>query len=79
MITPEQCRAARALVQLSQKQLAEESCVSLRSIQGFEANERTLQSLAVSSIERVFIARGVSLVEDSDRVGVCIERGRLPK
>ncbi|WP_409567196.1 helix-turn-helix domain-containing protein [Methylobacterium sp. E-016] len=70
MITPAQCRAARALLQLSQKQLADESGISLRSVQGFEAGERSLQGLAMSALEGVLAVRGIVMIADSKWIGV---------
>jgi transcriptional regulator with XRE-family HTH domain len=70
MITPAQCRAARGLIEMTQKQLAEESCVSLRSIQGFEAGSRPLQSLALSAIVRVLEDKGIVMLLDECWIGV---------
>ena len=70
MITPAQCRAARALLEMSQKSLADESRVSLRSIQGFEAGERPLQSLALAAIVRVVELRGVALLNEPGWTGL---------
>ncbi|WP_412758545.1 helix-turn-helix domain-containing protein [Methylobacterium radiotolerans] len=74
MITPAQCRAARALLELSQKQLAEEAHVGLRSLQGFEAGERPLQSLAMSAIVRVLREKGIVLIADTRWSGVKIDK-----
>ena len=70
MITPEQCRAARALLNRSQKELADAAGVSLRSIQGFEAGERVLQSLAISAVERILQSEGIELINQADWIGV---------
>ncbi|MGU3451921.1 helix-turn-helix domain-containing protein [Methylobacterium sp. 391_Methyba4] len=70
MITPEQCRAARALLNRSQKELAEATGVSLRSIQGFEAGDRVLQSLAMSAVERILESEGIDLINQADWIGV---------
>jgi transcriptional regulator with XRE-family HTH domain len=64
---------------LSQKQLADESGVSLRTVQGFEANKRALQSLALSAIERVFVDQGIVLISDLDWSGVKISNHHQPK
>ena len=70
MITPGQCRAARALLSVSQKQLADSAGISLRTLQGFEAGERDLQSLALSAIERFLAEQGIRLINDSNWSGV---------
>lgn len=72
MITPGQCRAARALLDLSQKQLADAAGVSLRTIQGFERGDRVPQSLAMSAVERVFQSEGIVFVAQSGWIGVKI-------
>lgn len=72
MITPGQCRAARALLDLSQKQLADAAGVSLRTVQGFERGDRVLQSLAMSAVERVFQSEGIVFVGQSGWIGVKI-------
>jgi transcriptional regulator with XRE-family HTH domain len=73
MITSEQCRAGRAVLNWSQSDLAKESGVSLRSIQEFEANHRnpnltTLQGL-LAALER----NGIVLPQN----GASLEWGRL--
>ncbi|WP_427902244.1 helix-turn-helix domain-containing protein [Methylobacterium fujisawaense] len=70
MITPGQCRAARALLELSQKELAESAGVSLRTLQGFEAGDRELQSLALSAIKRILEEKGIALIRQDDWIGV---------
>jgi len=70
MINPGQSRAARALLDMSQKQVSEESCVSLRTIQGFESGERVLQSLAMSAIVRVYEDRGIVFISENNWRGV---------
>lgn len=70
MITPGQCRAARALLNLSQQQLADAAGLSLRSVQGFERGDRALQSLAMDAITRLFEKKGIALIVQPDWVGV---------
>lgn len=74
MIDPAQCRAARALLNLSARQLAEESSISLRSVQGFERGEHALRSVAMAAIERIFGKKGVVFNSDPEWVGVKIKR-----
>ncbi|MBP33033.1 helix-turn-helix transcriptional regulator [Methylobacterium sp.] len=70
MIAPGQCRAARALLNLSQKQLADAAGVSLRTVQGFERGDRTLHRLAMNAIERVLNDKGIVLITQTDWIGV---------
>lgn len=75
MITPAQCRSARALLDLSQKELAELSLVSQRSIQGFESGERIIQPLSLSAILRIFEDRGIVFLSESGWTGVKLKTG----
>lgn len=77
MIAPAQCRAARALLDWTQRKLAEESSISLRSVQGFEAGEHALRSAALVMIERIFQEKGIVFVSDPDWIGAKIEASRL--
>lgn len=70
MITPAQCRASRALLGISQKQLAEAAGLSLRTLQGFEAGERALHSLALGAIDRILEAEGIILITETGWTGV---------
>ena len=65
MITPEQCKAGRAVLNWTQGDLAQAAGVSIRTIQEFEAasrtpNRTTLQGL-LSALER----NGIILGSDS--------------
>ena len=79
MITPGQCRAARALLNISQKQLADAAGVSLRTVQGFERGDRPLHSLAMDAIERFLKAEGIALITQPDWVGVKLKNTIKPK
>lgn len=76
MISPAQCRAARALLNLSQRQLAEDSRISLRSVQGFERGEHALRSAAMTAIEGIFSNKGVVFISDPDWTGAKIATAR---
>lgn len=75
MITPAQCRAARALLERSQKELAEAAGVSLRSLQGFESGERVLQSLALGAVVRILQSEGIEFITQADWIGVRLRIG----
>lgn len=70
MITPAQCRAARALLNLSQKQLAASTGISLRSLQGFEHGDRKLHSLTLNAIVGILDRQGIVLIDQRDWIGV---------
>lgn len=67
-ITPAQCRAARALLDWTQDELAERAAVSRGTIRGFESSQHALQRSTASAILRALEAGGVSFVE-ADRNG----------
>ncbi len=76
MITPVQCRAARALLGVSQSQLAEWAGVGLRSLQGFERGERQIQSLAIEAVERILQREGIVLITEPGWTGVKLDVSR---
>ena len=76
-ITPDQCRGARALLQMTQEQLAASSGVSLRTISHFEKGERTLIPANNAALRRAFEEAGVEFIpENGGGVGV---RFRTPR
>src|ERR1700678_1417688 len=79
MITSAQMRAARALLGIDQKRLAEIAAVSLPTIQRMEAskgNVRGVVSTLVKVIE-AFRAAGVELIGEQARSAGIGSRGRL--
>ena len=62
-ITPAQCRAARALANLTQEQLARRSEVSKRTIAHFEADQRQPVPATLAAIKRAFETAGVRFTE----------------
>jgi len=67
MITAAQMRAARALIGIDQKMLAERSGVSLPTIQRMEASEGNVRGVVETLIKVVeaFEAAGVELIGDN--------------
>ena len=66
-ISPEQCRAGRALLGWSQDELAERSHVSKRSIAGFESGARAAQPRTALDLQRALEAAGIHfLMNDAD-------------
>lgn len=65
-LTPAQCRAARALLDWTQDELAEHAEVSRGTIRGFESGQHALQRSTASAVCRALQAAGVVLV-DADR------------
>jgi transcriptional regulator with XRE-family HTH domain len=57
--SPAQCRAARALIEMSQADLAEAAGVSSRTILDFEASKRQPIKATLAAIQRALEAAGV--------------------
>jgi transcriptional regulator with XRE-family HTH domain len=63
-ITPAQCRAARALLIMTQGRLAELSRVSKRTIVHFEAGQRRPIPASLQAIRQALEAAGVEFTPD---------------
>jgi DNA-binding XRE family transcriptional regulator len=67
-ITPDQCRAARALLDWTQDELAERAEVSRSTVRGFEGRQHELHRATAAAIRRALEAAGVELL-DADASG----------
>ncbi|WP_315835376.1 helix-turn-helix transcriptional regulator [Bradyrhizobium prioriisuperbiae] len=67
MITPAQMRAARALLGIDQRQLAEMSGVSLPTIQRMEASDGTVRGVidTLMKVVEAFDRAGIELIGDN--------------
>lgn len=63
-MTPEQCRAARALANISQEQLAEAAEVAKATIANFEVGKRTPYKRTLVAIQTALEAQGVRFTAD---------------
>lgn len=61
-MTPRQCAAARALLGISQPELAERAGVSRRVVQKFESEEGAVKPVTISAIRGALEASGVALL-----------------
>jgi len=76
-ITPEQCRAARALVAWSQDQLATAAAVAKTTIANFEINKREPYDRTLLDLQRALEAAGVEFIpENGGGVGVRLKHRR---
>ena len=66
MITPPQCRAARALIDWSQQRLAEESNVGNATIRNFESGKSVPQRATMDVLKRAFESAGVTFLAEGD-------------
>jgi DNA-binding XRE family transcriptional regulator len=66
LITPGQCRAARALLDITQPQLAEAAGLGLSTIVDFEKSRRDVSRAAVRSLKVALEKAGVGFIEKGD-------------
>lgn len=71
MIYPCQIRAARALIGMSQQQLAEQSCVGLATVKRIEAfgSEITGTAKTLHKIQKALEAAGIRFIDETDGAG----------
>lgn len=87
-LTPEQCRAARGLLDWTQDELSEHAGVSRGAVRGFEAGHHTLRTDTGAAIRAALEAAGVVFLEADGRMGHGVrfgtttglrrEKGRIP-
>jgi transcriptional regulator with XRE-family HTH domain len=78
MIDPENCRAARALINWSQQQLAKAANVGVSAVKNFEAGHRMLTPNNLAAIQNALKHAGVEFVsEEQGGPGVLARRLRL--
>lgn len=65
MITPAQCRAARALIDWSQQQLADAAKIGNATIRNFEGGKSEPQSATLDVLRRALEAAGVEFIEEN--------------
>ncbi|MCP8939388.1 helix-turn-helix domain-containing protein [Alsobacter sp. SYSU M60028] len=79
MVTPAQSRAARALLNWAQPELAAASGVSVSTIRDFEIGKRTPIGNNLAAIQRALEAAGVIfLAENGEGPGVRLRKPQLP-
>lgn len=64
---PSQCRAGRALIGMSQDDLAEVSGVAKRTIVSFEKEDRQPYARTVEALQKALEQAGVTFLEDDGR------------
>ncbi|PNG26437.1 XRE family transcriptional regulator [Methylocella silvestris] len=62
-MSPEQCRAARAWLGLSQDELASAAGVSNSTVRDYEAGRRTPISNNLKAIQAVLEKRGIAIID----------------
>jgi predicted transcriptional regulator len=65
MITPEQCRAARGLLDWSQQNLAEKAAVGIVTVRQLEAGTHEPRRATLDVIKRAFETAGVVFIDEN--------------
>jgi DNA-binding transcriptional regulator YiaG len=65
MLTPGQCKAARALLELTQGDLARAATLGLSTVVDFEKKRRQVSGAAVQAIRDALLARGVEFIDEN--------------
>jgi transcriptional regulator with XRE-family HTH domain len=76
MITPSQCRAARALIDWSQQRLSEAANVGNATIRNFEGGKSSPTRATLDVLRRALEAAGVEFIaENGGGAGVRLKKG----
>jgi transcriptional regulator with XRE-family HTH domain len=73
MITPAQCRAARALLDWSQNELSRRARLTLLTVQSFERG-RDRKEITAQALEAALVAAGVQFLETESALGVMVRK-----
>ena len=65
MITSEQCRAARGLLDWSQQHLAEKATVGIVTVRQLEAGTHEPRRATLDVVQRAFEAAGVEFIDEN--------------
>lgn len=69
-MTPEQCRAARAWLDISQDDLASAAHVSLSTVRDFEKGRRVPIANNLAAMKAALEARGICFVDTKNASGI---------
>ena len=79
-MNPAQCRGARALLDMTQPQLAALAKLGLSTIVDFERERRTVSEEAVDKMQRALAAAGIEFIEENGGgAGVRLRKLGQPK
>jgi transcriptional regulator with XRE-family HTH domain len=76
LITPAQSRAARALLDITQPELAERSGLGLSTVVDFERSRRQVSERAIVELRAALERAGAQFIHDNRMIGVVMEKGR---
>lgn len=75
-LTPEACRAGRALLGWSMRDLARAARISLGTVLSLERGDAVAKSATVEKIRETFGAQGVELVVQKTRSGAVLDHAK---
>ena len=75
-MTPQACRAARALLDWSMRDLAAESGLSLGAVMRLEADQARPRKSTVEGARAAFLAHGVQIVDEAAYTGAVMVYGK---
>lgn len=75
-MTPEQCRAARAWLNLSQEELAKAATVGVSTVRDFEAGRREPTRNNLAAMKAALEADGISFVDGAKTLGITVSKGK---
>jgi transcriptional regulator with XRE-family HTH domain len=78
-LTPGQCKAARALLELTQGELATAANLGLSTIVDFEKKRRQVSIAAIQAIREALVAHGVEFIDENGGGAGVRLRKRHPK
>jgi predicted transcriptional regulator len=79
-ITPSQCRAGRALLEITQTQLAKSAGMGLSTVVDFEKRRRKVSVEAIQSISKTLSHAGIEFIdENGGGPGVRLRKGQRTK
>ena len=72
VITPNQCKAARDLLEWKQTDLAEKSTIGITTITEFERGLRELAVRTMKELKRTFEEAGIEFINDDQKIGAVV-------
>ncbi len=74
LITPAQCRAARALADMTQPELAERSDLGLSTVVDFEKSRREVSERAIIELRGALERAGIRFINEGRQQGVVTDK-----
>ena len=71
-LTPESCRAGRALLSWSMRDLAQQAGLALGTVNRLEGGDTEARPATLTRITATFAAHGVTLIDNPDQTGAVL-------